>query len=652
MTMSKYRAVIAVFIVGFALGLSVFVASRLFVRSVLSGDAIAAAEEVATKLARGTAVVSTGTLSSVVTYTYFDLKGNVLASAMPTGAARQALSEEDRSRLADVALRRGSVIDDSPLLPSIIGLSESIRRVIVPVVSDGRALGTLLAEIDQSRSIETLTRAFSVIGMVTVGLAVLAVIAVAFVVTRGSNFGRGQKAFDPRKLPRDLLTDVPSRSGLPAALADAVERASESDQQVGLMIVGLDGFRAVNDIWGHATGDRVLRIAVDRLRALAGGPIGVVRVAGDEFAVIIEGDDTSAMNQTSEKIRAAIAEPFEIEGSSILIGASVGMALYPVNADDGEFLFRAADSALSKAKQQGRNELAAFDTEMKERMERKAEIERDLRLALSRDEFVVFYQPQLEFASGRVPAYEALVRWERPGEGILAPRDFLAVAEETGLIREIGEWVLNRACADAAAWLDPAVVAVNFSAAQFRSHDVEDQVAKALKESGLAPERLEIEVPESLFLQQAPETMAVLKRVKALGVRVAMDDFGAGYTGLAALAHFPFDKVKIDRTFVGQLTEDADVAAIVSAIVALGRTLSLDVTAEGVETNEQVTLLRAAGCSIVQGFLFGAPKRAEDGGGPAATTGGTPIAAGGEAAAAPTAPEPTPGPAVAKAASG
>jgi diguanylate cyclase (GGDEF)-like protein len=612
MTISKYRAVIVVFVVGFALGLSVFVASRLFVRAFLSGDAIAAAEELAGQLADGRTVIPTGAVSSVIKYTYYDLDGYIIASASRAGSPDSAISEEDRDRLADMALRRGAVIDDMPLVPSLFGLSDAVKRVIVPVVKDGKALGTLLVEVDQTRSVETLTRAFSVIGMVTVGLAVLAIIVVVFVVTRGHGFGRQRRAFDPSTLPRDPLTDVPTRSGLTAALVDAVERASEADEQVGLMIVGLDGFRAVNDIWGHAAGDEVLQVAAERLRKFASGPVGVARVAGDEFAVIVEGEATQSLHKIADDIRTAIAEPFEIEGSSILLGASIGTALYPINAEDGQFLFRAADSALSRAKAQGRNTLAVFDTEMKERMEKKAALERDMRLALSRDEYVVFYQPQLELASGKLRGYEALVRWERPNEGILSPRDFLAVAEETGLIREIGDWVLRRACADAASWLDSGIVAVNFSAAQLRAPDVVEKIAKALEDTGLAAGRLEIEVPESLFLSQPTEVIALLRRIKALGVRVAMDNFGADYSGLATLAHFPFDKIKIDRSFVDQVTEDPDVAAIVAAIVTLGRTLSLDVTAEGVETNEQVTLLRAAGCSIVQGFLFGAPKRHAD----------------------------------------
>ncbi len=620
MTIPKFRAVMVVFLVGFALGLSVFVASRLFVRAVLNGDAIAAAEEVAGQLANGAKVEPSGALSSILQYAYYDLAGKVIAEATPHGVAPQApLSAGDASAITGIARQGGSVIGGAPLLPSLFGLADSaIKKVVVPVVGSGGMVGTLVAEVDQTRSLESLTRAFAVIGMVTVGLAVLAVIAVAFVVTRGRGFGRHSKSFNPALLPRDPLTDIPTRSGLTAALEDAVRRAAESDQQVGLMIVGLDGFRSVNDIWGHAAGDEVLQAAAERLRAFASGPVGVARVAGDEFAVIVEGESTRSMGHIADGIRTAIGKPFEIEGSSILLGASIGSALYPINAESGGFLFRAADSALSKAKAQGRNTLAVFDTEMKERMQRKATLERDMRLALSREEFVIFYQPQMELASGRLRGYEALVRWERPNEGILSPRDFLAVAEETGLIREIGEWVLKKACQDAASWLDSGTVAVNFSAAEFDLPNAEGRIAKVLEETGLSADRLEIEVPEHLFLNQPEEMMATLKRVKALGVHVTIDDFGGSYGGLAALAHFPFDKVKINRAFVDQLTDDTSVAATVAAIVALARTLSVDVTAEGVETDEQVTLLKAAGCSVVQGFLFGAPKRDAAGREPAA----------------------------------
>jgi diguanylate cyclase (GGDEF)-like protein len=608
MSIAKLRAAILVFLVGFSLGLSVFVASRLFVRAILSNDAIAAAEHLAGQITDGEVAASDGAVSAVVRYSYLDLAGKVVASKTPSApaAAHPPFSASE----AGGAEAIGAIVEEPSLVASLLGLSETaIRRVSVPVMEGGRRVGTLIAEVDQTAALESLGRAFSVVGMVTVGLAVLAIIAIALAVTSGRGFGNHKKAFDAASLPRDPLTDVPTRSGLTAYLQDAIERAAVSDSEVGLMIVGLDGFRAVNDIWGHAAGDEVLRLTAERLRTIGHKPGQVARVAGDEFALVIEGEATQEMRPLADKVRSLLNEPFEVNGASILLGAGIGAALYPINAESAQFLFRAADSAHSHAKATGRNALAVFDTEMKQRIEASAALEHELRQALSRNEFVVFYQPQLELASGRLRGYEALVRWERPGKGILAPRDFLTLAEETGLIRPIGDWVLRKACEDAASWLDSGTVAVNFCAEQFRSCDVDKTIAKVLQDTGLPPDRLEIEVPESLFLTDSPDVMDALNSVKALGVRIAVDDFGGRYSGLASLARFPFDKIKIDRSFVAQLTEDADVASVVAAVVALGRTLSVDVTAEGVETSEQVTLLKAAGCSIVQGFLFGVPKR-------------------------------------------
>jgi len=612
MTLPKLRAAIIVFLIGFALGLSVFAASRLFVRSVLTADAISAAQELAGRLANGAPVEAAGTLSSIVRYTYFDTRGTIAEPRVlgDPARARPSLGAEQVAVLRDAALERGGAVAHAPMLTSLLGLAEpAVRAVVVPVASGDRLLGSVLVEVDQELALQSLTRAFSVIGMVTVGLAVLAIMAIAFVVTRGRGFATERKAFDPDALPRDPLTELCTRRGFREALEHAVEQAGETDQQIGLVMVDIERFRAVNDIWGHAVGDEVLRLVAERLTPFAAGRASIARIAGDEFALVVEGDATLSMRQLAGRVRDSLAAPFEVSGSSIRLGASIGAALYPVNADSADFLFRAADAALAKAKSQGRNALAFFDTEMKGRMQQSAALERDLKLALERDEFVVFYQPQLDLASGRLRGYEALVRWERPGEGILSPADFLPVAEETGLIRPLGNWVLRKACRDAASWLDSGTVAVNFCAAQFQFQDLAKTIADTLRETGLTPDRLEIEVPENLFLENRDDIMNTLKRIKALGVRVAMDDFGAGYSSLASIASFPFDKIKIDKCFVNQLTEDADVAAIVASIVALGRSLSVDVTAEGVETREQVTLLKAASCSIAQGFLFGVPDR-------------------------------------------
>ena len=611
MTASKLRVVIVVLLAGSALGAAVLGTSRLVIRSILNAEALSTAQALAHRLA-GSNNAPADPVSAVLRYVYFDADGVVLDSAgYGKGATLRATltaAEMDaaRRRAAEVA----AIVLEPPLLPILLGLAEpGIGRVAVPVVSAGSATRTLYAEIDQRSAAQTLAWAFGHIGMITLGLAVLATLLVLGL-TQIRATSSDRQPMDMRVLSHDPLTGLPTREAFKVVLADALNWARSADQQVGLLIVQVNAFGKVNEVWGHAAGDALLKAMAERLRSFAETPAALARISGSTFALLMERDANShSLRQLSENIREALATPYPVQNSSIALEASFGAALFPVNADAPDVLFRAADTALRQSKADGRGTLAFFDTEMENRIQRRIVLEQELRRALERNEFVVFYQPQLELASGRVRGYEALVRWERPGEGIVTPRDFLAVAEETGLIRQLGEWVLSTACLDAATWLNSGTVAVNFSAAQFRGQNLHATISKALSESGLPPERLEIEVPESLFLDSAPEVMDQLARIKALGVRVAMDNFGAGYSGLASLAHFPFDKIKIDRSFVSQLTEEAEVQAIVASVVGLGRSLSLDITAEGVETEEQVTLLRAAGCSIVQGFLFAAPSR-------------------------------------------
>jgi diguanylate cyclase (GGDEF)-like protein len=411
---------------------------------------------------------------------------------------------------------------------------------------------------------------------------------------------------------RDPLSSLTGRRAFLNQLDDGVIAAESSDTQLAVVAIDLDRFKSVNDIWGHATGDEVLRESVFRIRSLVGSDTLVARMSGDEFAVMIDKEvNPRSLKHLAQRIIEELSEPFEINDTAVSLGASVGVALYPVNADSGEALFRAADLALTKAKADGAQVHRFFDTAMENHLVRRSTMERDLRLALQRDEFVVFYQPQMDLKSGDICGYEALIRWERPGEGIISPMDFIPVAEETGLIKQLGEWILRKACQDGANWISSGIVAVNFSAEQFRFPGVDEMIRNVLEETGLDPQRLEIEITESLFLNHSSEIMATLRRIKALGVRIAMDDFGTGYSSLSYLTRFPFDKIKIDRSFVGQLSDDPQIGAIISSIVGLGRSLSVDITAEGVETNDQVTLLQAAGCSIVQGFLFGAPQRAD-----------------------------------------
>ncbi len=419
------------------------------------------------------------------------------------------------------------------------------------------------------------------------------------------------KALSPQ-FDRDPLSALIGRKAFLSQLDDGVAAAESADRQLAVIAIDLDRFKSVNDIWGHAAGDEVLRESVFRIRALVGSDTLVARMSGDEFAVMIDNEvNPRSLKHLAQRIIEELSEPFEVDGAAVSLSASVGVALYPVNSDSGEALFRAADLALTKAKADGAQMHRFFDTAMENHLVRRSTMERDLRLALQRDEFVVFYQPQMDLKSGDICGYEALIRWERPGEGIISPMDFIPVAEETGLIKPLGEWILRKACQDGANWISSGIVAVNFSAEQFRFPGVDEMIRDVLEETGLDPQRLEIEITESLFLNHSSDIMATLRRIKALGVRIAMDDFGTGYSSLSYLTRFPFDKIKIDRSFVGQLSDDPQIGAIISSIVGLGRSLSVDITAEGVETNDQVALLQAAGCSIVQGFLFGAPQRAD-----------------------------------------
>ena len=608
MTFSKLRAAAIVLCVGFALGLTVFAASRLFLRSVLTADAVAAAEQLAAQLAAGRAVPPEA-LGSVIRYAFFSPDGELLESggAAPASPAADPMRDGLRALAERPA---GSVaVSHAPLWPSLLGLSEAaVQAVAVPVTAAGERLGTLSVAVDQSAAVSELTRLLSAIGIAIVSLAGIAAAILASLFARGRSGGSGRKRLEPGRLGRDPVTGLINREGFSQLLEDAVHRAGSADSAVALMIVDLSRFRAVNDAWGHRTGDKVLQLAAERLKPFA-KPSCVARISDAGFALVLGNDINShSVRQLAGRILAALSAPFEVEQASLALGANIGTALFPVNAENAEMLFRAADVALSKAKAEGSRGLRFFDTEMAKVMKRRAALERGLRHALERDEFVVFYQPQLDLLSGKLRGHEALVRWERPGEGIVAPNDFLPVAEDTGLIRPLGEWVLRRACTDAATWLDSGTVAVNFCRAQVIP-DLDRLVAEILAEAGLPPDRLEIEVPESLFLEHSPDLMGTLLRVKELGVRVAMDDFGSGYSGLASLSRFPFDKIKIDRSFVSQITEDSGIAAILSSLIGLGRSLSVDITAEGVETQDQVTLLQAAGCSIVQGFLFGAPQR-------------------------------------------
>jgi diguanylate cyclase (GGDEF)-like protein len=416
----------------------------------------------------------------------------------------------------------------------------------------------------------------------------------------------------------DQLTGLPNRLYF-AEHMRVVFAGPRPDREIALLCVDLDRFKIVNDTLGHPAGDALLREAGDRLRACVGPGALVVRLGGDEFAIVLGGaaaQTGSTANEGQPEAATAVAErivttlglPFEVDGQHVSVGASVGIAIGSETLNSADALLKSADLALYRAKAEGRGAWRFFEADMDLRMQARRELERDLREAVAQEQFEVFYQPLMQGSSG-VNGFEALVRWRHPERGLVSPNDFIPLAEEVGLIPVIGRWVLQRACADAAQWPAQLKVAVNLSPSQFRGNLV-GEVEAALATSGLSPSLLELEITESIMLADEEQVLATLHRLRALGVRIAMDDFGTGYSSLGYLRRFPFDKIKIDQSFVRNMTDREDCLAIVRAVIGLGRSLGMSVNAEGVETRDQLDALMGEGCLEVQGYYFSKPKPA------------------------------------------
>jgi diguanylate cyclase (GGDEF)-like protein/PAS domain S-box-containing protein len=405
----------------------------------------------------------------------------------------------------------------------------------------------------------------------------------------------------------DAMTGLANRFLLQLSLNDALVRVRYGGR-IALLCIDLDRFKEVNDSLGHALGDELLRIVSKRLRGCVREGDTVARLGGDEFAIVqcgIDGpDDAGAL---ADRILKAISEPFDIKGYTVKIAASIGIALAPDHAADAETILKVADVALYQAKSAGRDGYCFFDQEMSESARVRRELERDLRHAIQHGELEVHYQPIVDARTRRICGAEALARWRHPAKGMILPDRFIPLAEETGLITQIGEWVLRTACIDAATWPDGVKVSVNLSARQFSNDNLASVVICALAESGLPPERLELEVTETALIESAAECLRTLSQLKNLGVTVALDDFGTGYSSFSQLTMFPFDKIKIDKSFTQNMVERADCAAIVHATLILAQGLGMETTAEGVETIEQSQLLRLAGATSLQGYLFKRP---------------------------------------------
>ncbi|MDP6875089.1 MAG: EAL domain-containing protein [Alphaproteobacteria bacterium] len=415
----------------------------------------------------------------------------------------------------------------------------------------------------------------------------------------------------------DDLTGLPNRTLFQDRLKQALALAQRTGKRIALLFLDVDNFKDVNDTMGHAAGDQLLRTVSERLLKCTRSADTVARLGGDEFAIICTNlDDANMVLALAGRIVEAIAEPFQLEGARIHTSASIGITLYPDDTDQSGRLIKFADMALYHAKAAGRNCFRFFDIAMDEEVHRRKALEEDLRQAISDDTFSLLYQPQLRLGDGVVYGAEALVRWNHPERGTVPPLDFIPLAESTGMIRDIGHLVLRMACTQARAWADtghPAIkVAVNLSAVELMANNLLDRVKAVLAESGLPPERLELEITESAVMTDMDKAIAVMGGLRDVGVSLAIDDFGTGFSSLAYLKKFPVQALKIDRSFVQDILLNPEDAAIASAIISLGQSLNLEVIAEGVEEAAQADHLRAAGCGNAQGYYFGRPVPAAE----------------------------------------
>lgn len=410
-------------------------------------------------------------------------------------------------------------------------------------------------------------------------------------------------------LQYDVLTELPNSMLLGDRLTQAMAQCRRHDRQLAVMFIGMDRFKRINNALGHPVGDEMLKRVARALATVVRESDSVFRYGSDEFVVIL-GDitDSQQTKGVADKLLTAISTPHPIDGHDLTVTASLGISMYPADGFDAVALIKKAETAMRNVKETGPNDYRFFTEDMNRRARQQQTIESGLRLALQRKEFVLHYQPKIDLRSGKVVGAEALVRWNRPNIGLIYPSDFIPVAEDSGLIVPLSQWVLQEACQQACRWqadgMRPLYLSVNVSTIDFRQRGFVEGIARTLKETGLDPTQLELEITESVLMQNVDTTVAILKAVKRLGIRLAIDDFGTGYSSLSYLQKFPVDVLKIDQSFVGDLSIDSNDAKLVSTIISLGKSLNLHIIAEGVETLEQLEFLKAHQCEEAQGYYF------------------------------------------------
>jgi diguanylate cyclase (GGDEF)-like protein len=516
----------------------------------------------------------------------------VLLTAYPPFADAKATAQPDYSSVP-VTSRQLQAFAEQPHWSGTLRIGDANWQMQATPASAGRLAGWL----DRAWSVLTAGCAITIFLAVYLGMA-----------SRNSR----ELALANRRVlelaQTDILTELPNR----AFFLEQLKNAGSGSRYRGvfsILMLDLDRFKNVNDSLGHAAGDALLRQVAVRLRSTLRNDDVLARLGGDEFAIIQAGchDQRTGSIDLASRISKLIAEPFELPGHQVEIGTSIGIAMAPEHGDDREQLLKKADLALYRSKSAGRNCFTLYDEAMSAELEARNTLEGDLRDAIARCLFEVHYQPFFDVQTGRRKGVEALIRWRHPKRGLIPPDQFIPLAEETGLIVALGEWIIRQACDDATSWPADTKVSINLSPVQFKQAELFEVIESALRNSGLPPERLEIEITESVLLERAAENLAFMERLSRIGVSLALDDFGTGYSSLSCLTTFPFNKIKIDKSFIGNLSMHHKSSAIISSIVTLARGLDMSVTAEGVETAEQLDGLKTLGVNFAQGFLLGRP---------------------------------------------
>lgn len=519
--------------------------------------------------------------------------------ALPSAPASHAAPPAALSGAISIVLKR----ETRPDLPAVYS------EAYVPVLRDGRLLGVVEVYVDQVERAASADLAFARVAGSVAALLVLLMAAAGAQLWRRQHQLRRAEAHMRYLAHHDVLSGVLNRTSFCEALQRAGWRRKEGGPAFALLRIDLDHFKDVADSIGHAAADEVLRQAANRLSQTVRHGDLVARLGGEELAILQTGVSSSTdVSTLAERIVTALATPYDAAGRRVHCAGNVGAAIHGVDATEDEDLLHKADLALYRAKSAGRNTFSFYDATMDEQLQARRMLMHDLRDAIGSDQMSLAYQPLYANGGKVLTGYEALLRWQHPARGNVEPAEFIPLAEEAGLIDVLGRWVLQRACIDAATWPSTLSVAVNLSAAQFRQGDLVVVVAGALKASGLAADRLELEITESILMRNTEQTLDTLHSLSAMGIRIAMDDFGAGYSSLAYLWRFPFDKVKIARGFTQNLGSDPKVNLIVHSIISLAHSLDIRVNAGGVETPSQMAALQQLGCDELQGFLLGRPS--------------------------------------------